>query len=77
MTDLNTIYSDIEAGGVIVNIGNIDVATARTLDKLVKAGTLAKWRGYWFPVAGAQFGIGPLKTCWALPHIKEQVSNIG
>lgn len=53
-------------GEVIVNIGQIDKPTARALDKLVRAGELLKWRGKWYPVAGASFGIGPDKTCWGL-----------
>ena len=54
------------AGDVIVNIGQIDKPTARQLDRLVRAGTLIKWRGKWFPVAGAPWGLGPDKTCWGL-----------
>jgi hypothetical protein len=54
------------AGDVIVNIGHISPATERQLNKLVAAGTLLKWRGKWYPVAGASFGIGPDKTCWGL-----------
>lgn len=53
-------------GKVIVNIGQIAPDTEKQLNKLVRAGTLIKWRGYWYPVAGASFGIGPLKTCWGL-----------
>lgn len=74
MIDLNTALSEITRGGVIVNIGQLDDRTARALNRLAKCGTLTKWRGKWFPVAGASFGIGPDKTCWALPAIKEQVS---
>lgn len=54
------------AGEVICNIGQIAPDTEKQLNKLARAGTLVKWRGYWFPVAGASFGIGPLKTCWGL-----------
>ena len=54
------------AGDVIVNIGQITSDTERALNKLVREGTLLKWRGKWFPVAGASFGIGPDKTCWGL-----------
>lgn len=55
------------SGQIICNIGQVGPQAARRLDKLVKAGHLAKWRGYWYPTAGANFGIGPLKTCWGLP----------
>lgn len=54
------------AGEVICNIGQVDKPTARALDKMWRAGTLLKWRGFWYPVAGASYGIGPLKTCWGL-----------
>lgn len=54
------------AGRVIVQIGQITPETERELNKLVKSGVLLKWRGYWYPIAGASFGIGPLKTCWGL-----------
>lgn len=54
------------AGKVIVNIGQIAPETARKLDKLTRSGELTKWRGKWYPVAGASFGIGPDKTCWGL-----------
>lgn len=55
------------SGQIICNIGQVGHAAARLLDKLVKAGELVKWRGYWYPQAGANFGIGPLKSCWGLP----------
>ena len=64
MADTTTILSRIEAGEVIANIGQVDAPTARALDKLVKASQIAKWRGHWFPDAGAPWGIGPLKTCY-------------
>jgi hypothetical protein len=54
------------AGEVVVQIGQIAPSTVKQLDKLVRAGTLLKWRGKWFPVAGAAFGLGPDKTCWGL-----------
>ncbi len=57
------------AGEVVVNIGQIDDATKRAFDREVRAGRLTKWRGHWHPVAGASFGIGPLKTCYGLPEV--------
>lgn len=53
-------------GTVIVNIGQIAPETEKNLNKLVRAGTLVKWRGYWAPVAGASWGMGPVKTCFGL-----------
>lgn len=57
------------AGEVIVNIGQIAPETEKNLNKLVRAGTLLKWRGKWYPVAGASFGIGPDKTCYGLVSV--------
>lgn len=53
-------------GEVVVNIGQVDKPTARALDKMVRTGELLKWRGKWYPVAGASWGLGPDKTCWGL-----------
>ena len=41
------------AGEVICNIGQIDPASKRALERLVRLGQLVKWRGRWFPVPGA------------------------
>lgn len=60
-------------GSVIVNIGQIDAATRRALDRQVKAGRLCRWRGFWHPVPGASWGIGPLKTCWGIPEVLEML----
>jgi hypothetical protein len=60
------IYEVLRAGEVICNVGHVTKEDRRLLDRLVRAGTAVKWRGYWFPVAGASHGIGPLKTCWSL-----------
>lgn len=49
---------------VIANIGQIDKPDQRLLDRAVKLGTISKWRGRWFPEAGAPYGLGPLKTCY-------------
>lgn len=63
------------AGTVIVDIGQIAPETAKQLNKLVKTGTLIKWRGKWYPVAGASFGIGPDKTCYtAAPTIEAEAA---
>lgn len=64
-----TLIEKAHRGEVIVDIGHISLANARFLNREVRAGRLAKWRGYWFPHPGAPWGIGPLKTCWGLPAI--------
>lgn len=60
------IISEAVAGYVVCNIGQVNTATVRALDKMTRSGTLLKWRGKWFPVAGASYGLGPNKTCWGL-----------
>jgi len=68
--------ADVLAGdSVVANIGQVRGVWKAALEKEVRAGRLAKWRGYWFPTAGAPWGIGPLKTCYGLPHIAEQFAN--
>lgn len=64
--DTYEVLNEVLTGEIIVNIGQIGPATARKLDKLVQAGTLAKWRGKWYPNPGASWGIGSDKTCWGL-----------
>lgn len=49
------------AGDPVWSIGQITPVTARALDKLVKAGKLAKSRHSWC-------GISALKTVWHLPQ---------
>jgi hypothetical protein len=60
------IYELLNAGEVICNIGQVTKEDRRLLDRLVRSGIADKWRGHWFPIAGASHGIGTLKTCWAL-----------
>lgn len=62
---------------VVVNIGQLDAATKRKLDGMVRKGRIVKWRGYWFPIAGAPAGIGPLKTCYGIPPAYEAVRRAG
>jgi hypothetical protein len=52
----------------IPDIGQIDHASKLKIMREVRAGRLAKWRGRWFPEAGAPRGIGPLKTCYGTPE---------
>jgi hypothetical protein len=56
------------AGEVVVSIGQVTPGEKRVLDQAVRAGKLAKWRGKWFPIAGAPLGLGPDKTCWSTPE---------
>jgi hypothetical protein len=54
------------AGEVICDIGQVSMQDRRAMDCLVRSGGAVKWKGHWFPIAGASFGMGPLKTCWAI-----------
>lgn len=71
---MNAFYAAALAGQVIVNIGQLPATDKRLLDAAVRRGKLVRWRGHWAPVAGAWYGIGPLKTCYGLPEVKERVS---
>ena len=65
------------SGEVVCNIGQIQPETIKTLNRLVRAGSLHKWRGYWYPVTGADWGIGPLKTCWGSnPRVYEGAARL-
>ena len=64
MIQINQIIEAISRGVVICDIGQIDNKTKTALNHLVKAGKIRKWRGYWYPVSGASYGLGPLKTCY-------------
>lgn len=63
---MSHVIDSFEAGAVICNTGQISKADQRELDRAVRSGRARKWRGYWHPVPGASWGIGPLKTCWQL-----------
>jgi hypothetical protein len=59
----------------IADIGQIDDAGKRALARAVRAGTLAKWRGRWYPETGASYGLGPLKSCYGRPEMGEYYSR--
>ncbi len=63
-------------GDVVCNIGQVNEGAKKLLDQAVRAGKLTKWRGKWFPYAGAPFGIGPDKTCWGLPEVRDRMLAI-
>lgn len=60
-------------GYVICNIGQIEPRDRRILESAVRHKQIVKWRGYWHPVAGASYGIGPLKTCYGLERVRAQL----
>lgn len=65
-------YAQLNAaldGEVVVDIGQVGPLSRKVLKQAMRAGMLVSWRGKWFPIAGAQYGIGPLKTCWGTPEV--------
>jgi len=68
--------ADVLAGrDVVPNIGQVKGAWKAALEHEVRAGRLTKWRGHWYPVAGAPWGLGPLKTCYGRPEIAAQFGH--
>lgn len=66
--------ADVLSGAdVVANIGQVKGLWKSMLDREVRAGRLAKWRGKWFPVAGAHFGLGPDRDCYGTPEIAESM----
>lgn len=64
-------FAMVLAGEVVVDIGQVNGLWKQMLDREVRVGRLTKWRGHWHPVAGASWGIGPLKTCYGTPATAE------
>ena len=64
----------IEARGAVADIGQVTPIARKWLDREAQAGRLVKYRGYWDTLLPA-FGIGPLKTIWALntPSVRAQI----
>lgn len=60
---------------VICDTGFLTDEAVRALNRECRTGGLVKWRGHWRPVAGASFGIGPLKTCYGTPEAKAQLPS--
>jgi hypothetical protein len=54
----------LQANQVLVDIGQIDQELKKSLRRWIKAGRIITWRGHWYPVAGASYGLGPAKTCY-------------
>jgi hypothetical protein len=61
----------LSGADVVADIGQVKGLWKRTLEKEVRAGRLVKWRGKWFPMAGAPFGLGPDKTCYGTPDVRD------
>lgn len=68
-------WAGIAQQETVVNIGQLDAQHKRELDRLAKRGVISKWLGFWHPVAGANFGIGPIKTCYGPNDIAEHFAS--
>lgn len=65
---LASAYEALRDQGAIVKMGMITPAVARSLDRLVAAGKLVKYRGHWDTLLPF-VGMGPLKTIWVVPEL--------
>jgi hypothetical protein len=72
-----SVLADLLAGrDVVPDIGQVRGVFKRALDHEVKAGRLVTWKGKWFPVAGAPFGLGPDKVCYGTAERRELLINM-
>jgi len=71
----DTANAALERSGYIACLGQVPDWMKRELDKLVRAGRLAKWRGH-FNTGHRGFGMGPLKTIYGYPEIGETAADI-
>lgn len=55
--------------GAIVDLGQIGPFVRRMLTRLEKQGVIVRYKGH-FDTLQREFGIGPLKTIWAIPEIE-------
>ena len=71
------VLADLFAGrDVEANIGQVKGAWKKALEREVRAGRLVTWKGKWFPHAGAPYGIGPLKTCYGIPALRDYFAEM-
>jgi hypothetical protein len=61
---------------VIADIGQVNGVWKKALKHEVKAGRLVTWRGKWFPMAGARFGMGPDKTCYGTAEARDFLTQL-
>ncbi len=73
-----SMLADVLAGREVVpDIGQVNGAWKSALSREVKAGRLVTWKGHWHPIAGASWGVGPLKTCYGTPEAAEALRSLG
>lgn len=69
--------ADLLAGrDVVPDIGQVKGVFKQALKKEIKAGRLVTWKGKWFPHAGAPFGLGPDKTCYGTPELRDYFAGM-
>lgn len=69
--------ADVLSGrDVVADIGQVKGVWRNALKKEVRAGRLATWRGKWFPLAGAPGGLGPDKTCYGTPEMRDYFASM-
>ena len=73
--EASTANAALAKSGHIVALGQIPDWMKKQLDAHAKAGRLVKYRGH-FNTGQRTFGMGPLKTIWALPEIAEEAAII-
>ena len=71
------VLADVLAGrDVVPDLGQVKGIWKRTLQREVRAGRLVTWRGKWFPIAGAKFGMGPDKTCYGTTGLRDALAAL-
>lgn len=71
MLTRSQVESALNADEVIVCIGQLSTEHKLALDLMARRGQIQKWRGKWFPVAGAPMGLGPDKACYGTAAAKQ------
>src|SRR3990167_8619101 len=56
---------------VVADTGQVKGLWKRMLKKEIRAGRIVTWRGKWYPIAGAPYGLGPDKTCYGVPELRD------
>lgn len=71
------LLADVLAGTrVIPDIGQVEGALKSALDREVAAGRLVTWKGHWHPIAGASWGLGPLKLCYGTAAARDALAEL-
>lgn len=71
-----TLAAVLRGDEIIANIGQVKGLWKRTLEREVRAGRLVTWRGAWYPVTGAPYGLHPFKQCYGTPEAMAAVGAV-